>query len=297
MDTPDRQLRAFVCIARLGSLSKAAEVLDQTQSSLSKQLASLEATIGQPLFIRTGRGVETTELGKQLYESTRRAYQEIDQVFESLCGQHATHGTVRLATVHTLSYYFIADVVASFVSTRPNVNLSLMGRSSPEVVSLVENGRADMGFVYDSAVDSGALTSSLLFDDEMALMVPRDCDLEGPQDLSALPMNFIGFPPEYALRRMLHSAGLQPKITAVAETVDSMMRLASSGIGACVLPWRIPEKMLNEYGLRRLPIAEPAMRRRVVLITRAGRVSSPLCDALVQCAMQIASRLREQRLE
>lgn len=297
METPDRQLRTFVCIARLGSLSKAADVLDQTQSSLSKQLAALEATIGQPLFIRTGRGVETTEVGRQLYENTRRAYLEIDQAFECLCSQQGTHGTVRLATVHTLSYYFTADVVASFVSTRPNVNLSLMGRSSPDVVALVESGKADLGFVYDSAVDSGSLTSSLLFDDEMALIVPCDSDLEGPQDLSTLPMKFIGFPPDYALRRMLHSAGLQPKITAMAETVDSMLRLAASGIGACVLPWRMPGKMLAEYGVRRLPIASPAMRRRVVVITQAGRVSAPLRDDLLQCAMRIATRLREQPVE
>ena len=43
MDTPDRQLRYFVRIAELKSLSRAAEDLDQTQSGLSRQLAALEA--------------------------------------------------------------------------------------------------------------------------------------------------------------------------------------------------------------------------------------------------------------
>ena len=57
METMDRQLRYFICIAELGSLSRAADALDQTQSGLSRQLATLEARIGQPLFLRTGRGV------------------------------------------------------------------------------------------------------------------------------------------------------------------------------------------------------------------------------------------------
>lgn len=43
MDAMDRQLRYFLCIAECGSLSRAAEVLDQTQAGLSKQLAILES--------------------------------------------------------------------------------------------------------------------------------------------------------------------------------------------------------------------------------------------------------------
>jgi len=297
METPDRQLRYFLCIAKLGSLSKAAEALDQTQSGLSKQLAALEAGIGHPLFVRTGRGVALTEAGQALYDATSPAYRSIDQALDAVRQQDVTHGTVRLATVHTLSYYFTADVVASFVSTHRHVNLSLMGRSSPEVVALVESGKADLGFVYDSAVDSGALASALLFDDDMALIVQRDCPLRGPQDLSRLDLQLVGFPPHYALRRMIHSAGLHPDFVAEAETIDAMLKLVSSGVGGCILPSRIPEKLLSDYELRRLPIADPMLRRRVVVITQAGRVVAPLRDDLLRCAMQVASGLRDEPVE
>ena len=64
METFDRQLRYFLQIAELKSLSRAAEDLDQTQSGLSRQLAALEAHVGKPLFNRTGRGVELTEAGQ-----------------------------------------------------------------------------------------------------------------------------------------------------------------------------------------------------------------------------------------
>ncbi|MCH3847007.1 LysR family transcriptional regulator substrate-binding protein, partial [Campylobacter jejuni] len=74
-----------------------------------------------------------------------------DQALEAVRQREGvTQGSVRLATVHTLSYYFMADVVAQFVSSREHVNLSVMGRSSPEVVTLVESGKADIGFVYDA---------------------------------------------------------------------------------------------------------------------------------------------------
>lgn len=292
MEAFDRQLRYFLSIAEFGSLSKAAEVLDQTQSSLSKQLATLETTLGQALFVRTGRGLQLTDSGAKLYEAIRPAYRDIDAALSGIRKEGLTHKTVRLATVHTLSYYFTCDVIARFVSAHPLANLSLMGRSSPEVVALVESGKADLGFVYDSAVDSGGLTSQDLLEEEMVLIVRTDSALVGPQDLAKLELRLIGFPPHYALRRMIHSAGLQPTFVAEAETIDVMLRLVSSGIGDCILPSRIPKKLLADYGLRKVPVSHPLLRRKIVLITCADRTPSPMTVDLILCAGQVAKAIK-----
>lgn len=289
MDTPDRQLRYFMRIAELKSLSRAAEGLDQTQSGLSRQLAALEAHVGKPLFVRTGRGVELTEAGVRLLEGIQPAYRAIDQALEAVCQREGvTQGSVRLATVHTLSYYFMADVVAQFVSSREHVNLSVMGRSSPEVVTLVESGKADIGFVYDAAVASDALVSTSLFDDDMCLIVRDGVAVEDGADLGAMALRLVGFPSHYALRKMIHSAGLQPEFVAEAETIDAMLKLVSSGVGACILPSRIPQKLLTDYGLRKVAIGSPVLRRRVVAITLAQRQPLPLVRELLDCALRIA---------
>lgn len=289
MDTPDRQLRYFVRIAELKSLSRAAEDLDQTQSGLSRQLAALEAHVGKPLFVRTGRGVELTEAGARLLEGIQPAYRAIDQALEAVRQREGvTQGSVRLATVHTLSYYFMADVVAQFVSSREHVNLSVMGRSSPEVVTLVESGKADIGFVYDAAVASDALASTPLFDDDMCLIVRDGVAVEDGADLGAMALRLVGFPSHYALRKMIHSAGLQPEFVAEAETIDAMLKLVSSGVGACILPSRIPQKLLTDYGLRKVAIGSPVLRRRVVAITLAQRQPLPLVRELLDCARRIA---------
>lgn len=289
MDTPDRQLRYFVRIAELKSLSRAAEDLDQTQSGLSRQLAALEAHVGKPLFVRTGRGVELTEAGTRLLEGIQPAYRGIDQALEAVRQREGvTQGSVRLATVHTLSYYFMADVVAQFVSSREHVNLSVMGRSSPEVVALVESGKADIGFVYDAAVASDALASTPLFDDDMCLIVRHGVDVDDGADLGAMALRLVGFPSHYALRKMIHSAGLQPEFVAEAETIHAMLKLVSSGVGACILPSRIPDKLLTDYGLRKVAIGSPVLRRRVVAITLAQRQPLPLVGELLACARRIA---------
>lgn len=295
MDTPDRHLRTFLQIADLKSLSKAADALDQTQSGISKQLSALEATLGKPLFTRTGRGVELTEAGRKLHQAIQGPYRAIDQAVDAIRQAHGTtQGTVRLAIVHTVSYYFMAEVVAKFVATHPSVNLSLMGRSSPEVVSLVESGKADLGFVYDTAVDTATLTTHPLFEDDMCLVTGQHSPwtaVDDGLDLQHQDLRLVGFPPSYALRRMIQSAGLQPEYVAEAETVDAILKLVSTGVGDCILPSRLPEKLLNDYDLRKLRIRRPLMRRRIVAIGHRDRPSLPLTDALLQCALQIAQSL------
>jgi len=296
MDTPDRQLRNFLRIAELKSLSRAAEELDQTQSGLSRQLAALEAHLGKPLFVRTGRGVELTEAGRKLHDAIHGSYRAIDQAVDTIRDSHGTtQGTVRLAIVHTVSYYFMADVVAAFVSSHPGVNLSLMGRSSPEVVSLVESGKADLGFVYDTAVATPTLASHPLFEDEMCLVtrgsaVGNEADDDGI-DLRGRPLRLVGFPPAYALHRMIQSAGLHPDYVAEAETVDAILKLVSTGVGDCILPCRLPDKLLADYGLRKIGIRSPLLRRRIVAISHGERHALPLTGALLECALQVARSL------
>lgn len=134
---------------------------------------------------------------------------------------------------------------------------------------------------------SDALASTPLFDDDMCLIV-RHGSRSRMAPTAAMTLRLVGFPPHYALRKMIHSAGLQPEFVAEAETIDAMLKLVSSGVGACILPSRIPDKLLADYGLRKVVIRQPVLRRRVVAITLAQRPPLPLVRELLDCARRIA---------
>ena len=91
---------------------------------------------------------------------------------------------------------------------------------------------------------------------------------------------------------MIQSAGLQPDFAAEAETIDAMLRLVSSGVGDCILPARIPDKLLDDYGLRKLPVTRPLLRRRVVAVTQAGKPRTPLLKEFLSRVEQLAGELR-----
>ncbi|WP_232467020.1 LysR family transcriptional regulator substrate-binding protein, partial [Alcaligenes faecalis] len=101
-------------------------------------------------------------------------------------------------------------------------------------------------------------------------------------------LRLIGFPPHYALRRMIHSSGLHPEFVAEVETIDAMLRLVASGLGDCILPSRIPDNLLHEHNLHKYPIEQPALQRRVVAILRADRDPQALTSRLLECALRTA---------
>jgi LysR family cyn operon transcriptional activator len=280
----DQQIRQFLEIAQCKSLSKAADALDLTQSGLSKQLASLETFVGQPLFERHGRGVALTDAGRRLHDVAKTAYELVDNAILQLReAQGVTEGILRVATIHTLSYYFMADAMATFMTQRPKVNVTMFGRSSPEVVEFVDSGKADIGFVYDTAVASDAVDIEPLFDQRMCLVVHQGSPLADREeiDLREHKLPLVVFPPQYALRRMLHAEGLDKNVAAEVETVDAMLKLTSVTRGQCVLPDGIPPQLLREYDLTRIGITHPNLVRRVVAITRRGRTPSPLTTLML----------------
>lgn len=270
MDQVDKQVRYFLKIAELSSLSQAAEELQLSQPGLSRNLAALEEHISSPLFTRTGRGVELTSAGQKLFQAAGPAYAQVDAtVAELRDSEGVIQGSLRIAAIHTVNYYFVSDLLARFVSKYHQVNLAVLARSSPEVVQLVEKDKADIGFVYASAVHSDRLETTPLFVDEMCLIArPHDFADASAVDVAASGVALIGFPQSYALRRMLKSADLDKNIVAEAETIDAMLRLCASGIGACILPSEIPTPLLADHGLVKRPLQEPGLRRRVVAIVR-----------------------------
>ena len=74
------QLRAFIAIAETGSFTKAAEVVNKTQSAVSMQMKRLEERLDRPIFARDGRASKLTEDGQRLLDYARRNRRQASQL-------------------------------------------------------------------------------------------------------------------------------------------------------------------------------------------------------------------------
>lgn len=289
METFDRQVRYFIKIAEVKSLSRAADDLGCTQPALSRQLAVLEEYLGCTLFMRTGRGMDLTDSGQRLLDEVYPSFARVDAALGMLRDKTRIQSTLKLASVHTVSYYFVGDLCKQFSSQYGGATFSLMGRGSPEVVELVESGKADLGLVYDTAVASEKIISTPLFNDQMCLIVGANSSAKHGIDLTECQLGLVGFPMHYALRRMIHSNGLNLRFVAEAETIDVMLEMVASGMAdGCILPERLPIQILERRQLRKVRIGNPYMSRRIVAISRIDRGDLTVTKQFVQTAVQLA---------
>ncbi|MCS3504295.1 DNA-binding transcriptional LysR family regulator [Achromobacter sp. JUb104] len=273
-------------------MSKAADELGISQPSLSRQMAALEAYLGRPVFDRNGRGMVLSEAGKALHRAVAPAFQLIDDaIAKARDASSVGHASLRIAAVHTLTYYFLGDLVSAVTHEGGDANLHLMARSSPEVVDLVASGKAELGFVYDSAVASPGLVSVDLFEDEMCLIVRLDDTSYGDvANLWQTHQRLVAFPEHYALRKMLQHSRLNYVVSAETDTVDSALELVSAGIGNCLLPCRIPDRLLLDHKLKKVPITGGTLARKVVAIHRDGYPLFPLAALTLNIARRLSSR-------
>ena len=73
-------LRSFHAVATHGSFTRAAEMLNITQPTLSGQVKELEERYGTKLFVRHGRRIELTDIGKQAFGITRQIFRHEEEV-------------------------------------------------------------------------------------------------------------------------------------------------------------------------------------------------------------------------
>lgn len=119
-----KSLLVFEAAARRGSFSRAAQVFNISQPSVSRNIAQLEAEIGQPLFVRGAKGAVLTEAGKALFLAVSEGFGQISEAISQLRGHQDEAGR---EVVLSLSNAFVTNWLgprfSEFVGRFPDVLL------------------------------------------------------------------------------------------------------------------------------------------------------------------------------
>ena len=152
-----KPLRAFCQVARLGSVSRAAEALYLSQPAVTLQLQALEREYGTPLLERGGRRVNLTHAGEQLYELARPLVEGVDGLegaFRArLRGLDA--GELHVAAGSSTILYLLPKIVAAFRQAHPHVRLSLHNVTGAGGLGLLRSDEVDLavGSMLDVPTD------------------------------------------------------------------------------------------------------------------------------------------------
>lgn len=281
-------LSAFEAVARLGSVTRAAEELDLTQGAVSRQIAKLEARLGQPLFTRERQRLILTPAGAAYARELRGALSTIASATLSLTS-NPRGGLLNLAILPAFGTDWLAPRLPRFMAAHPGVTVTLATRTHP-VDFKAEAFHAAIHFGRRDWPGAGFL--KLMEEENVAVAAPallEKCRVEAPADVAALPRLQIESR-KGAWRRWFMAHGLAPddRVAARFDQFATMIAAARQGLGAALVPRFLIGADLDSGALSALPqSADGRFGAYYLAWPKAGADYPPLVALRVWLAQEV----------
>jgi LysR family transcriptional regulator, low CO2-responsive transcriptional regulator len=236
-----KQLTAFHTVARLGSISRAASELHLTQSAVSIQVGAIEATVGTPLLVRTGRGVRLTDAGELLLSYAERVIALWNEMGESMDGfLGAFSGTLRIGAVAT-SEYWLPSLLVGFANENPKAKVKLVIGNREEILRNLSTDEIDVA-VMGNPPDELRPTAKAFAKNPMGFLASPQHPLMAEHKLtmaklaeSHLLVRERGSGSRATLTRLFKEAGLTPRIGSELSSNEAIKQMCIAGFGPAYL--------------------------------------------------------------
>lgn len=199
-------LRSLVAVAELGGVTRAANMLNLTQSAVSMQMKRLEQSLGLRLLDRAPRGIALTPEGQQLLAYARRMLDLNDEALARLTSREY-EGTLTLGVPHDIVYPHIPGVLKRFDAAFPRMRINLISSTTRKLLRQFEEGRCDV--ILTTGLDR-----------------PETCET-----LQTSRMRWVGAPGAQVWRRRPLRLAFEPDCIFRGPTIDALDRAG--------IPWEI----------------------------------------------------------
>ena len=180
-----RLLHYFLAVAREENITKAAQSLFVTQSTLSKQMMDLENQLGKQLFIRGKRKITLTEEGLFLRSRAREILELMENTENALHqDQQTLSGNVSIGCGETVAMDIIAGLLEAFHKQYPDVVLHTYSGDADAILERIDKGLADMGLLLGPIRQEKYEYLQLRQKDVYGLLMPKDCPLASQSSIN-----------------------------------------------------------------------------------------------------------------
>ncbi len=284
-----RHLRTLVALRDSGSLVRASQLLNLTQSALSHQIKLLEDRYGQPLFERKSVPPQFTAVGERLLALADAMLPQVEgaerDIARLVLGQG---GQMRIAVECHTCFDWLMPAMDAFRTRWPEVELDIVSGFHADPVGLLHQGRADVAIVSEVDADEAGVDYHALFGFEIRALLANTHPLVSKQHLVAqdfADQTIITYPvPDEMLdliRQVLEPAGVRPPRRTTELTV-AMLQLVASGRGVAALPlWAVQSYLDRGYVTAR-PIGDKGLRGELHAACLPSLSAKPYLQDFVQ---------------
>lgn len=266
-----RQLRNFVEICRIGSITSAAERLNVAQPALTRQVKALEDELGVALLHRHGRGVSPTPEGEMLSLRARDLLEQADRIVREVSGRDGElRGSVTLGLPPALAETIATPLIDRFLAEYPLAQLRIVSGFTGHVREWLQRGTIDVGVTYEIAAVRSPRATTLL-QESLYLIGPAGDrrSLEPVSFAEAFRGPLILPSPAHGLRQLIDLAaaarGLVPDVYLEVDIVSAMLNFVERGGAHTILSLNSVDDRLRAGRVTARPITSPDLRRTLVL--------------------------------
>ena len=237
-----RQLRYFVRVVELGSMSRAALDLDLVQSALSQQISRLEGELATRLLQRNSKGVVPTEAGLAFFREAQLTLRHAEHAVRA-AQQSRLSGTASVGLASTTAGVLGVPLMRAMRERYPDVRLHLVESMSGHLTQMLNARQLDLAVLFDTGVARRWSVMPLL-EEKLYLMRPRRAGDANAVSTTMAQLEGVALilpTGAHGLRSTLDTAfarvGFKPELVAEVDSLTMLMDAVCAGLGATVQPW------------------------------------------------------------
>ena len=289
-----RQLSTFHAVARLGSVSAAAEEMHLTQPAVSIQIGLLEDSARTPLLQRNGRGIRLTEAGELLAGYAGRIlelWREAGEEMATLQGVFA--GTLRVGAV-TTAEYLLPPLLVTFANQNPKVKVKLQVGNRDEVVRLLASQEIDVAIMGRPPAELKTSASAFAKHPMAFIASPNHAVMRdtAPTIASLAGMHLLvrerGSGTRTTVERIFKDAGVPLRVGSELSSNEAIKQMCAAGFGVAFLSLHTCVLELDAGVLRLLPMPDNPIERDWFVMHLASRQLPQVAAAFEQFLVEQA---------
>ena len=286
-----RHLRAVRAIHDAGGLSKAADILNLTQSALSHQIKGLEDQVGIDLFVRRTKPLKLSVAGMRMLKLADRVLPEVEAAEDEFRGLLSGNtGRLHIAIECHACFEWLFPVLDSFRKAWPDVDVDIRPGLAFDALPALAREEVDL-VVSSDPEEHPDLEFSPLFDYEPVFVASSQHALSQKEWIEAQDFRnevLITYPVDRprldVFSQLLMPAKVEPRSVRQIELTAVILLLVASNRGVAVLPdWVVREVRYNSDYVTR-PLTEHGLTRRLFAATRREDTTKPFMAHLLKLA-------------
>jgi len=288
-----RNIRHFIHVAEVGSLSTAAEHLHMVQPALSQSIKKLEENLSVTLFTRSKRGMELTESGRIFLKHAYGILNQYNRAKENLLAANDDPiGLVSVGMTASVLNVLSVPLCRSIKNKYPRIQLNLEEGLEGNIQYGFEAGWYDI-VVSCKKKHNETMVVEKLLTEELFLVSPYDASKNGKKEEIKFK-DIVNYPliiPQdhhsvtHSIEEIANSIDVEIISTQFSGALHPTLQLIEAGFGSSILPWSAIFEQVQKKRLTAQKVVKPSIKRTVSM-------SYPSHRPLTQASLAVMEMLR-----